>query len=42
MSACFVSKDTLVTGTQGGELLVWDVAGQRTGVGSCIQVGVGD
>lgn len=38
MSACFVSADTLVTGTQGGELLVWDMGGRRAGFGSCIQV----
>jgi hypothetical protein len=38
MSACFISADSLVTGTQSGELLLWDVGGRRTGFGTCIQV----
>lgn len=38
MSACFISMDTMVTGSVDGDLLVWDMGGRRAGVGVCIQV----
>jgi hypothetical protein len=38
LSACFVSADSLVTGTPTGDLLLWDVGGKRAGFGVCIQV----
>ncbi|GFR41097.1 hypothetical protein Agub_g1741 [Astrephomene gubernaculifera] len=41
LSAAFVSADTLVTGSQSGELLMWDVSGTRSRTGQfgcCIKV----
>ena len=38
MSACFVSADTLASGTLEGDILIWDMAGRKAGVGSVIQV----
>ncbi|MEW5309958.1 MAG: hypothetical protein WDW38_001797 [Sanguina aurantia] len=38
MSAIFISSETLVTGAQTGQLLLWDVGGRRAAFGSLIQV----
>ena len=39
LSACFVGVESLVTGTRGGDLLLWDMGGRRAGsFGSVLQV----
>jgi len=41
LSACFVGVESLVTGTRGGELLLWDMGGKKAGsFGSVLKVRV--
>ena len=37
-SAAFIDADTLVTGSESGELLTWDATGKRGRLGCCIRV----
>jgi len=42
LSACFLPKGLMVSGSQSGELLVWDTAGaSKSGFGGCVQVCMG-